>query len=327
MYRKLLYMKRPIFIALLILSLVYSCNDTDNVAKEIAKINIDLKVSRFDEAYSYAKAADIPLLKKAYPYLFPAQYADSVWMKQLQDTIQIELFTAVKKTFPVFTDETEELKSLFQHIVYYFPETKTPKVVTVTSYVDYRNRVILADTLLLIGLDNYLGPEHHFYKDISHYIALGLDKKFMASDVADEFVNTKVQRLKDRSFLGQIMYYGKKLYLKDKLMPNVDDAIKIGYTDEELAWAQGNEDPIWRNFIEQEHLYSTDVELVQRFLDPAPFSKFGLELDNESPGRIGQYVGWQIVKAFMNKNEIALEQLFNIPAEEILKKSNYKPKK
>lgn len=327
MYRKLLFMKRLIFIAFLILSLVYSCNDTDKVAKEIAEINIDLKVSRFDVAYSNAKAADIPVLKKTYPYLFPAQYADSVWMKQLQDTIQVELFTEVSKTFPVFADETEELKSLFQHITYYFPETKTPKVVTVTSYVDYRNRVILADTLLLIGLDNYLSPEHHFYKDISKYIALGLDKKFIVSDVADEFVKTKVQRLNDRSFLGQIIYYGKKLYLKDKLMPNVDDAIKIGYSDEELAWAQANEDPIWRNFIEQEHLYSTDAELAKRFLDPAPFSKFGLELDNESPGRIGQYVGWQIVKAFIDKNEIALEQLFNISAEEILKKSNYKPKK
>ena len=110
-------------------------------------------------------------------------------------------------------------------------------------------------------------------------------------------------------------------------MPNADDTVKIGYTKEELAWAQENEDPIWRNFIEQEHLYSTDAELSKRFLDPAPFSKFGLELDIESPGRIGQYIGWQIVKVFMEKNEVSLEQLLSVPADEILKKSNYKPKK
>ena len=327
MYWEFLSMKRLIFIAFITLPFVYSCNDSDSIAKKIAKINIDLKVSRFDEAYSNAKAVDIPVLKKTYPYLFPAQYADSVWMKQLQDTIQIELFAEVKKTFPQFTEETEKLKSLFQHILYYFPKTKIPKVVTVTSYVDYRNRIILADTLLLIGLDNYLKPEHHFYKDISRYIAMGLDKKFLVSDVANEFVNTKVQRPNNRTFLAQIIYYGKKLYLKDKLIPNVNDAIKIGYSDEQFAWAQANEEPIWRNFIEQEHLYSTNQELVQRFLDLAPFSKFGLELDNESPGRIGQYMGWQIVKAFMKKNDVTLEQLFTISAEEILKKSNYKPKK
>lgn len=320
-------MKRSFFIVLLILSFVYSCNDTNKVNEEVAKIAINLKVSRFDLAYSKAKAADIPLLKKTYPYLFPAQYPDSVWVNQLQDTIQIELFSEVEKAFPVFENQTEELKSLFQHIVYYYPKTKVPKVITTTSYVEYRNRVILADSLLLIGLDNYLGSEHHFYKEISSYIALGLDKKYITSDVANQFVDTKVLPLNDRTFLGQIIYRGKKLYLKDKLMPTRSDAIKIGYTEEQLAWANANEDPIWRNFIEQEHLYSTDADLKQRFLDIAPFSKFGLELDIESPGRIGEYVGWQIVKAFMDKNEIPLNQLFIIPAEEILKKSNYKPKK
>ena len=320
-------MKRPFFIVLMILSIIYSCNDSDKVADEISKINIDLKVSRFDKEYSNAKEADISNLKKTYPYLFPAQYPDSVWVNQLKDTIQIELFSEVQKAFPEFNNEHDELEALFQHIKYYFPKTKTPKVVTVTSYVDYRNRVILADSLLLIGLDNYLGAEHHFYKEISEYIALGLDKKFLASDVANEYISTKVAPSKDRTFLGRIIYYGKRLYLKDKLMPNADDTVKIGYTKEELAWAQENEDPIWRNFIEQEHLYSTDAELSKRFLDPAPFSKFGLELDIESPGRIGQYIGWQIVKVFMEKNEVSLEQLLSVPADEILKKSNYKPKK
>ena len=111
-------------------------------------------------------------------------------------------------------------------------------------------------------------------------------------------------------------------------MPFNTDAQKIGYSQDQIEWAEANEEPIWRNFIEQEHLYSTDNKLDQNFLDPAPFSKFGLEIiDNESPGRIGRYVGWQIVRAFMDKNEVNLQQLFNLPAEEIFKNSNYKPKK
>ena len=123
-----------------------------------------------------------------------------------------------------------------------------------------------------------------------------------------------------------MIYYGKMLYLKDKFMPAADDAIKMGYSQDQLDWTLANEEPIWRNFIEQEHLYSTDGQLSLRFLEPAPFSKFGLELDNESPGRLGQYIGWQIVRAFMNKNEISVQQLVHIPAEEIFKKANYKPR-
>jgi hypothetical protein len=188
--------------------------------------------------------------------------------------------------------------------------------------------VVLTDTLLLLGLDNYLGAEHRFYERIPKYVAAKLDKKFLVSDVASAFTNKVVQRQKDRSFLAQMIFYGKQLYLKDKLMPSASDANKIGYNQDQFDWAIANEEPMWRNFIEQEHLYSTDRQLASRFLDPAPFSKFGLELiDNESPGRVGRYIGWQIVQAFMDKNDVTVLELLGIPAEEIFKKSNFKPQK
>lgn len=321
-------MKRPILIAFVGLILFFGCHTTDKVEAEIATINADVKVTRFDLEFASSKVADLPNLMKTYPYLFPAQYPDSIWEAKLKDTIQIELFDEVGKAFPDFTDEKQDLEALFQHIKYYFPEFKVPHVITLTNEVEYNYRVILADTLLLIGLDNYLGPEHKFYIDIQNYIAAGLDKKFMVSDVADNFAKKVVPRLNDRTLLSDMIYYGKILYLKDKLIPSVSDAVKMGYSQDQYDWAEVNEEPIWRNFVEQEHLYSTDRELQLRFIEPAPFSKFGLELiDNESPGRIGQYVGWQIVRAFMNKNEITVQQLLKIPAEEIFKKSSFKPRK
>lgn len=321
-------MKNSIFITLLISSIFYGCNTTDKVEAEILKINVDVSVSRFDREFASAKVNDLPKLKEAYPFLFPSQYPDSIWTAKMQDSIQIELFSEVGKAFPDFIDQKQDLEGLFQHIKYYFPDTKVPQVITLTNDVEYNYRVILADTLLLIGLDNYLGPEHRFYVDIQDYIAAGLDKQYMVGDVADNFGKKVVPRLNDRTLLSDMIYYGKILYLKDKLMPSATDAIKMGYSQDQLDWAVANEEPIWRNFIEQEHLYSTDRELQLRFIEPAPFSKFGLEkIDNESPGRIGQYIGWQIVSAFMNSNEITLQQLLKIPAEEIFKKSSFKPKK
>ncbi|MBT8177968.1 MAG: gliding motility lipoprotein GldB, partial [Eudoraea sp.] len=75
----------------------------------------------------------------------------------------------------------------------------------------------------------------------------------------------------DRNFLSQMIYYGKELYLKDLLLPLLADEDKIGYTKEELDWAEANEEQIWRYFVEKELLYSTDQRLAPRFLDPAPF--------------------------------------------------------
>ena len=325
---KLLFMKRHFFIVFLLSFLFFGCDDTDKVEEEIAKIPVTLKVSRFDREFAAAEVDDLPKLKNNFPYLFPAQYHDSIWEAKLKDSIQIELFDEVGKAFPDFETESQDLKRLFQHIKYYYPEFKVPKVITLTNEVQHKYRVILADSLLLIGLDNYLGQDHRFYIDIQKYISAELDKKFITSDVANYFARTVVPHIRERTFLSAMIYYGKILYLKDKLMPLANDALKMGYSQDQIDWAWANEEPIWRNFIEQEHLYSTDSELRLRFLESAPFSKFGLELiDNESPGRVGQFIGWQIVRAFMDKNEITVQQMLQIPAEDIFKKANYKPSK
>ncbi len=320
-------MKTRFFALLLILFSFYSCKNETGVSEDVSRIQLNLEVVRFDKEFAEANPGDIPALKHKFPYLFPKQYADSVWIAKLNDTLQKEIYSEVNAEFPNFVKETADLELLFKHVLYYFPNYKVPKVITVVSDVDYTNRVILADTLLLIGLDNYLGKDHRFYGGIDQYIAAGLDKEYLLSDIASAFVKTTLRFPSDRTFLVQMIYYGKELYLKDKLIPLATDAQKIVYTTEELEWAQANEEQIWRYFIEREILYSTDNMLAPRFLDPAPFSKFRLELDNESPGRLGRYVGWQIVRAFMNNNDVKLSQLPELSAEEIFKKSNYKPKK
>ncbi len=315
------------FITLTLFIAILSCGNNSKVAKEIAEIPVNLQIIRFDQEFDGSTLADIPTLKKKYPYLFPTRYADSIWEAMLTDSLQRVIRKEVSTVFPDFNMQKAELESLYKHMKYYFPRFQEPKVITLTNNVEYQNRIIATDTLVLIGLDNYLGPQHEFYQGMSGYIAADLDKELLVSDIAASLAKKVVSKPKDRSFLAQMVYYGKELYLKDQLMPILEDAKKIGYSESQLDWAEINEEPIWRNFIENEYLYSTDNKLNTRFLDPAPFSKFGLEHDNESPGRIGRFIGWQIVRAFMDKNSITLPQLLNLSADDIFKRSNYKPKR
>jgi uncharacterized protein YjaZ len=124
-----------------------------------------------------------------------------------------------------------------------------------------------------------------------------------------------------------MIYFGKELYLKDLLLPTTSDAEKIGYTPAQITWCTENEGYIWRYFMEEKLIYSTDSKLANRFINLAPFSKFYLEIDNESPGRVGTWIGWQIVRSFMENNEVNLSDLMQIDAKEIFNKSKYKPKK
>ncbi len=323
------YFAKAIFVVFIcgLVCFAIGCKKEDKTGEAISKMEIDLQIHRFDREFAQASPSDIPLLKEKYPYLFPKQFSDSIWIAKLTDTIQVEIAEEVEKAFADFSQESLALELLFKHISYYFPEFKIPEVVTLTSDVRYSDRIILTDSLLLIGLDNYLGPEHHFYEGIQRYIAAGLDKKYLTSDVTSAFSKRVLVYPQDRTFLSRMVHYGKELYIKDKLLPQSSDGQKIGYEETDMDWARANEEQIWRYFVERELLYSTDSKLDRRFLDPAPFSKFQLALDNESPGRLGRYMGWQIVRAFMDRNEVGLQQLLRMPADEIFKESNYKPKK
>lgn len=320
-----LNMKKYLIVCVLIFAI--SCATKSDAEKEIEKISMDLEFVRFDKIFGEAKIEDIPKLKKEYPSFFPEQYHDSIWVQKMQDTLQQQLYVEVIKTFPTEEKLEEGLGEFFQHMTYYFPQISIPLIVTTTSDVDYRNKIILSDDLLIIALDTYLGSEHPFYVGIPKYVSQNMNKTQILSDVAAIYAKDLVPKPRKRNFLSQMIYYGKILYLKDLWMTSKSDSNKIGYTEEEFIWAEENESEIWRNFVENEFLYSTNPKLPSRFINPAPFSKFYLEIDNDSPGMVGRYIGWKIVRSYMEHNSVSLQKLLTLTAEEIFNSSKYKPKK
>lgn len=310
-----------------IVVILFSCSEEDKREEEISKIQVPVKLERFDRRFAGATADSLEVLKRDFPYLFPGQYPDSLWLGKMQDTIQLQLNEAVRQEFPDLQQTELGLENLFQHIKYYFPQEEIPKVVTLTSDVDYRNKVIWADSLLLVSLDTYLGPEHPLYLGVQDYIRKGMNKQFLLPNVATAFGETVVPKPQSRNFLAHMLYFGKLLYLQDVLLPGVSDARKMGYSPEEMEWARKNEEQIWRYFVENELLFSSDTELYPRFLYPAPFSKFYLQLDNEAPARLGQYIGWQILREYMEKTGATVQEMLQTNAQTIFEKANYKPKK
>jgi len=311
-----------------LLGVLDSCDSSNALEKEIAEIEIDLQYDRFDKKFFNADRNEFYALKAEYPYLFPPQYPDSIWLKRQRDSIQVVLQKEIDRVFPTLDGVTKELKPLLQHIRYYFPETSDPKIITVTNNVDYQNKTVYADSLILLSLDTFLGAKNELYKGIPAYIVRDMELPYLSAHLADEFAISVTPTPKDRTLLGQMIYYGKKLYLKDRLLPQTSDAIKISYTEEEIDWVKDNERYMWQYFIENELLYKTQANYALRFIEPAPFSKFYLEIDNESPGKVGQWLGWQIVRAYAEKNpEVTLQELLQLPAQTLFNQSKYKPAK
>lgn len=314
------------YLAGFVFIVLMACNSKPDKEEEIANIPMTFEFERFDQIFSETTIDELQALKERYPIFFPEQYADSIWELRLSDTLQLELQHEVSKAFPDETNLKWDLLNLFQHIKFYFHEFQAPIVYATTSYVDYKNKVILTDRYLVIALDTYLGEEHPFYEGIQKYITKNLTASQIIPDVATSYARTYIARPAQRTLLAQMIYYGKELYLKDLWLATSSDAIKIGYTEDELLWVKENEMDMWRYFVENELLFSTNATLSQRFINPAPFSKFYLEIDNESPGMTGRYLGWQIVRAYMENNPVSIQQLMIMEADEIFKNSKYKPK-
>ena len=307
--------------------ILLSCDKDSKVEQDIAAINVDFNVERFDKAFLEAKPKDLRQLKGAYPFLFSKHVPDSIWINRINDTLQNALLQEVQEEFPDFKSEEEELKGLFQHLKYYDKTFKAPRVITLTNDVAYRDKTIVNDSLVLIALDNYLGASHEFYQNIPMYIAANMTKKQIVVDVTNGYANKYMFQTNRRTLLNEMIYFGKLLYFKDVMIPFKSPAERIGYTENQIKWAEANESEIWSYFIEKELLYSTDPKLPNRFIADAPFSKFYLELDNESPGRLGQYLGWQIVKAYAEKTGEDVLKIMQTEPDVIFTKANFKPKK
>ncbi|WP_431137160.1 gliding motility lipoprotein GldB [Psychroserpens mesophilus] len=312
---------------LFLLLVAYSCKKEDQLEKEISKIDVDFVVERFDRAFSETRPENLGQLKTTFPFLFSKYVPDSIVKARMTDSLQIELLEEVNKKFDNFLEIEDEITRLFQHLKYYDVTFSEPRVITLTNGVKYRDKAIVTDTIVLIPLDNYLGSDHKYYASIPKYITQNMKPSQIVSNLASDYAKRYISQSQTKTLLNDMIYFGKQLYFKDKMIPFKTDEEKIGYTEQQLEFAENNEGQIWTNFIENEYLFSTDSSLPGRFIIDAPFSKFYLQLDRESPGRLGQYMGWQIVKAYMNNNDVSLLDMMKKDAVEIFNKSNYKPPK
>jgi gliding motility-associated lipoprotein GldB len=310
----------------LFLSLL-ACSDHKNTPIDLSGVSVNIEIIRFEQQFYTGSAEELPALKDKFSYLFPGSSPDSVWIAKMNDEDEQFLYESSQKEYGDFSQQKENLTSLFEHVKYYYPKFIEPKVITILTNVDYNNKVIYADSLLFISLDAYLGKEHEVYQDYPLYIKQNLTSNHLIVDVAEQLAEPILRIPASRSYVSRIIQQGKKLKLMESFLPEVEKMELIGYSPDQYQWAEISEESIWKYFIQKEMLYSNDPTLSDRFITDAPFSKFYLEIDQDSPGKIGVWFGWQIVNAFMENNDLTLQEMVRLDNEELFRNSKYKPRK
>jgi len=310
---------------------------------DVSSIKIDLKVERFEKDFfavdiNHVEAA-LDELNVKYPsfindYLYNILGAlpqrDSVlkYVKLFKKDYQY-IDDAAQQRFPSFDPYQKEIERGFQFVKYYFPNYRLPT--TLITFVGPLEGTAnaLTSSGMAIGLQSYLGKNYPAYQTeyISEVYPAYKSRKFEPPYIAVNCIKNIIEdiypsKAGGRPLIEQMVEAGKRLYLLDAFLPETADSLKTGYTQQQLEDCYKNEKNIWSYFIENNLIYETEPNLIGAYINDGPNTP---ELGAGSPGFIGQFVGWQIVKKWMERDtKISLDELMKKNAKELFEEAKYK---
>jgi len=273
----------------------------------------------------------LAVMSKDFSFFLGHEWQDTMNMLRVYNFINDpnikELYSLEQKKYGDITELKTGLTHALNKFLQAYPERKMPTVYTYISGLDVDNPVYFSDTAMAIGLDVFLGSEVLAYPKagIPKYKTLRFTPDHLLPQcmlaVSDHLVRVDD---KQNTLLDQMVMAGKALYFLDITLPDVKDEFKIGYSTAQLQWSHKNDGNIWAFIIEHQLLFSSDPRGTAKLMTDAPFTA---GFANESPGRLGAFIGWQIVRAYMDRAKgVTLKQLMeDTDAQKILKVSAYKP--
>lgn len=334
-------MKRFLVVALLIAA--FGCKSKKHIP-DVSTIKINLKVERFEKDFFAMDtnniSASLDTLNEKYPsflkdYLYNILAAlpqpDSVvkYVKLYKKDYQYVYDTA-QREFASFEPYKKEIERGFQFIRYYFPEYKLPaSIITFIGPLEGTANA-LTSSGVAIGLQCYLGKDFAAYQTnyISEVYPAYKSRRFEPAYISVNCIKNIIDDMypaksAGRPLIEQIVEAGKRLYVLDALLPELADSLKTGYTQQQLEGSYGNEKNIWAFFVENNLLYETESTLIGPYVNDGPNTP---ELGPSSPGFIGQFIGWEIVKKWMEKNDkVSLKEMMRKNPKELFDESKYRP--
>ena len=227
----------------------------------------------------------------------------------------------IESVFGDLNEVKERISEAFKHIRFYYPEGKLPKnIIFYNSTFEYG--VISYKEDMGIGLEMYLGEKSKIIQmlpkiEFPDYQKKKMDQVYMIVDVVRSWFEFHYfDEEEPEDYMGNLIHYGKIMYMLDAILPKEKDFVKIRYSRDQLEWVQKNEYNIWQMIVDSEILFTTDIKVIRNYFGDGPFTP---GLPEGAPPRAGMYIGWQMVRDYMEANpELKLPDLM------VIKPSQYR---
>ncbi len=263
------------------------------------------KYGRFFELYNTGVINIGASNSRSYPSNLRA-FLNNYDMNQTYDKI-VEVHSSMEAA-------EKKLQEGFSYYRHYFPEKTIPAVYTYLG--GFNQSIVVADSILAIGLDKYLGRDCKFYDKLGW-------ADYRQQDMHPAQIPTDCMRAWGKSewpftdstdnLLSNMLYRGKLLYFTKSMLPHEHDTLVTSFSKKELRWCRQNEAQIWKYLIDHKLLYSTDYMTINKMINPAPFTS---GFPQSSPGQAINWLGWKIIEAYMEEKSST-----TLPA--LMKDQNY----
>jgi gliding motility-associated lipoprotein GldB len=323
------------------LILFVSCHRTP-LKVDVSGIGLTLTIQRLDHDIFTVTPENgqttIPQLEQKYGPFFKAynekvlalgNSSDPLYSNYLnsflKDSVRISSRHKIDSVFQDILPIQKKIEEGFRHYKYYFPNKKIPQIITIIS--GFNQSVVMTDDAIGISLDNYLGAGCNYYAMLAlpAFKRENMQPAKIPTDVLYAWgVSEYLFDESTNNLISNMVYQGKMLYFLDAMFPDEPDYLKIGYQPEKLEWCKKSEGGMWTYLVEHKLIFNTERMNIVRFINPAPFTSC---FTNESPGRTGTWIGWQIVRSYMKNNpKISLPELMtDNDYQKILNESGYSP--
>ena len=245
------------------------------------------------------------------------QFVSDTLIRRLEDSIQ-----------HIFRGKTPDqaLYTAFERLAAQLPHHPKPRLYYYNS--GFQASILVADSLLAIGLDRFLGAASYFYTALGmpRYLATKMTPAYIVPTALEVWISTEFPlNNPSPTILDQMIYQGKLKYALKTLLTEFSDTIILQRPKAELEWLENAENDIWTYLSEKQLLYERNQLIVSQFTRPAPFTNaFG----QKSPGEAVNWVGYRIVSSYKKHHpEVTLEQLFSdsLRNELLLQNAHYRP--
>ncbi len=335
------YSKISFSLAFIIIVSIPSCEwDKGKNIPDVSDIAVEIKIERFEKDLmnidTNRVSSAVDTLIEKYPVFMKEIYLPKI-LPALQDTNTMGMFIkspGIRKLYDtcmiVYNDISaieNEFSQAFRFYKYYFPERSIPQVISFISEYSIGTFTYEQD-ILGIGWDFFLGADYPYYNPtfFPMYIKRTMNKEHLVAKSIEAVSTDLVGEAEGDRLMDLMIANGKVLYVMDQLLPYTPDSIKLSYTQAQVEWCEANELEIWSHFLSEDLLYSTRRKDIRKLVDHSPNSP---GMPEEAPGRTANWIGWQIVKSYMNRHpETSLEALIELKdAQQLLDLARYKPRR